>query len=136
MWWVGAISLAAGILVLLSGLYARSRPPGVTPTLVPKDRSGEGPEDEHEPVVPLIGALLLYKFQRISHRQLDEALEQQRREGRKRRLGEILVAMGALSSAHLEEALAHQHALAEEKQRRAAASAAGTGAPAGDRSGS
>jgi hypothetical protein len=120
MWWVGATSLLAGILVLLSGLYARSRPPGTVPDLVPR----EEPTDEKEPVVPLLGAVLLYKYQRISHRQLDEALAQQRKEGRKRRLGEILVKMDFLSPSHLEQALEYQRSVMREKERRAAAAAA------------
>jgi hypothetical protein len=127
MWWVGATSLMAGILVLLSGLYARSRPPGAMPDLVLR----EEPADETEVVVPLLGAVLLYKYQRISHSELDAALAQQRAEGRKRRLGEILVEMDVVSPSHLEQALEYQRSVMRDKERRAAAAADAKGEAVG-----
>lgn len=114
-WWVGAITLLTGALLVLSGLYARSRPAGVSPEVVLPD---EAATNEHEPLVPLLGALLVYKYQRISHRQLNDALEQQRKEGSKdhRRLGEILVATGAITPAQLQEALDFQTSCLRAKQ--------------------
>lgn len=105
-WWVGGITLLTGILLVLSALYARSRPPGATPEVLMREELAEG----REPLVPLLGALLLYKLQRITQRQLNEALEQQRKEAgeNRRRLGEILLAMGAITPRQLEEALEHQ----------------------------
>lgn len=113
-WWVGAITLLTGILLVLSGLYARSRPADASPDVVMRE---EVPADQREPLVPLLGALLVYKYQRISHRQLNEALEQQRK-GRKnrRRIGEILLTMGAITPAHLEEALNFQHSCLRAKK--------------------
>ena len=71
-----------------------------------------------EPVVPLLGAVLLYKYQRITQRQLNEALEQQRKETgpNRRRLGEILLATGAITRRQLEEALEHQRVFVREKE--------------------
>jgi hypothetical protein len=102
------------MLLILSGLYARSRPPGATPDFV-------APPEPHpagqEPLVPLLGALLVYKYQRISHEQLEEALDRQREErGRWRLIGEILVDMGAVAPSDVEEALVYQRELARQKQ--------------------
>jgi hypothetical protein len=111
-WWVGAISLLGGVLLLLSGLYARSRPPGVTPDIVVR----EAAQSEQELVVPLLGALLIYKYQCLSHRQLDEALQEQRQQGPNRRLiGQILVDRGVITTAQLDTALEHQRTLVQEK---------------------
>jgi hypothetical protein len=111
-WWVGAISLLTGILLLLSGLYARSRPPGVTPEFVAQEQAPAA----QEPLVPLLGALLVYKYQRISHGTLEKALERQRTEANRRRLGEILVSMEAVTRSDVEEALTYQRTLARQKQ--------------------
>ncbi len=112
-WWVGGISLLTGILLVLSAIYARSRPPGITPEVLMREELAEG----REPVVPLLGALLLYKYQRITQRQLNEALQQQRKETgeNRRRLGEILVALGAITRRQLEDALEHQRVFVREK---------------------
>jgi hypothetical protein len=113
LWWVGAISLLTGTLLALSGLYARSRPPGSTPDVVVRT----GLTDDHEPVVPLLGAILVYKYQWITQQQLNQALERQRREGPGRpRLGEILLDMGALSPSRLEQALEHQQTLLRQRE--------------------
>lgn len=106
LWWVGAITLLVGALLLLSVRYTRTQPAGVVQHIaVPL-----APTEEPEPVVPLLGAVLVYKYQRISHEQLNQALEQQRRETQpRRRLGEILLAMGVITRSQLEEALAYQH---------------------------
>jgi len=112
LWWVGAITLLVGILLVLSGLYARSRPADTTPQVVMPE---ETPQPQ-EPLVPLLGALLVYKYQRITHKQLNEALEQQRKERQdRRRLGEILLAMGAITKPQLEEALEHQRTILRQK---------------------
>jgi hypothetical protein len=111
-WWVGAISLLTGLLLLLSGLYARSRPPGVTPEFVAQEQAPAA----QEPLVPLLGALLVYKYQRISHTTLEKALERQRTEANRRRLGEILISMEAVTRSDLEEALRYQRELARQKR--------------------
>lgn len=112
-WWVGAMSVTTGMLLVLSGLYARSRPPGVTPEFVAR---AEMPSAQ-EPLVPLLGALLVYKYQRISHEQLEDALElQQAQRGRWRLIGEILVDMGAVTQADVEAALTYQRELSRQKR--------------------
>jgi len=111
-WWVGAITLLAGCLLVLSGLYARSRPPGVTPEIAMQEAITEG----GEPLVPLLGALLIYKYQRITQKALNEALERQHKEGEnRRRIGQILLEMGAITPPQLDEALEFQRSVLREK---------------------
>jgi len=104
-WWVvGGVTLLVGLLLVLSGLYARSRPPGVIPQVIVVEETPEA----QEPLVPLLGALLVYKYQLITHKQLRDALEEQRKSVPRRRLGEILVLKGLITLPELEEALAAQ----------------------------
>ncbi len=117
LWWVGAMTLLTGVLMALSGFYARSRPPAAAPELVSLEESLR----KQEPVVPLLGALLVYKYRYVTQHQLNEALETQRREApKRRRLGEILMGMGALTASELDEALEHQRSIAREKEARQA----------------
>ena len=97
LWWVGGVTLLTGVLLVLSGLYVRSQP---KPPPAPSE------EEESEPLVPLLGALLVYKYQLISHAQLQGALEEQRRSTRL--IGEILVEQGVVTEGQLQAALAHQ----------------------------
>ncbi len=83
------------------------------------------PVESSEPLVPMLGALLVYRYQALSEGQLQRALEQQRREGRDRRLlGEILLEMGYVSPAQLRKALEYQQS--EAARIRAARGASGT----------
>ncbi|MBN1459101.1 MAG: hypothetical protein JXA57_06165 [Armatimonadetes bacterium] len=112
MWWVGAITLLTGLLLVLSGLYMRSHPRGVAPEVGVR---GE-PTDTGEPVVPLLGAILVYQFRWVTQQQLNRALEQQRSEGRdKRRIGEILLDLEMITQAQLQEALDRQDSLLRDK---------------------
>jgi len=111
-WWVGGITLLAGCLLVLSGLYARSRPAGATPEIAMQEGLAEG----EAPLLPLLGALLVYKYQRITQRQLNEALEQQHKERKNRRLlGEILLEMKAITQSQLEEALEFQRSVLRDR---------------------
>ena len=75
-WWgIGGTTLMVGVLLVLSGLYARSRPQGLRPHVI----TTEEPTGGREPSVPLLGAMLVYKYQVITHRQLREALEEQKK---------------------------------------------------------
>lgn len=104
-WWaVGGMTLMVGVLMVLSGVYARSHPRGVIPQVVVTEESSEA----REPSMPLLGALLVYKYQLITHRQLREALEEQRKTVPRRRLGEILVLKGLITVRELEEVLSFQ----------------------------
>ncbi len=112
LWWIGAISLVTGALLALSGFYARSRPPGVAADVVVRAE----PVGDREPLVPLLGAILVYKYRWITQQQLNYALERQRTEGPGRpRLGEILLDIGALSPSQLDQALEHQRTLLQER---------------------
>lgn len=109
MWWVSGITLLSGILLLLSGLYARSHPPGVKADVVFRDE----PPEQQEAVVPLLGALLVYKYHLITQEQLNEALEEQR--GSSRRIGEILLEKGLITESELKRALEYQRSYTPEK---------------------
>ena len=112
-WWgVGGITLLVGLLLVLSGLYARSRPPGIIPQVIVTEETPEA----QEPLVPLLGALLVYKYQLITHKQLREALEEQRKTVPRRRLGEILVLRGLITLHELEESLAFQQPQVPEEE--------------------
>jgi len=115
LWWVGGISLLTGILVLLSVVYARSRPPAVSFETAVREASTQA----QEPLVPLLGALLVYKYQVISHKHLTQALARQKTE--KRLLGELLVDMKLITRAQLRQALDYQE-LQMERRREAAES--------------
>ncbi len=105
LWVVGGVTLLTGVLLVLSGLYVRSQP---KPPPAPSE------EEEGEPLVPLLGALLVYKYQLISHAQLQHALEEQRRSTRL--IGEILVNQGAVTEEQLQVALAHQQSYSEARE--------------------
>jgi len=110
MWWVGGITLLVGVLLVLSGIYARTHVPETGVEVILPDE----PPATHEPLVPLLGAILVYKYQYITQKQLQETLAEQMRAEPRRRLGEILVLKGLLTSAQLEEALVFQHSAAAE----------------------
>ena len=113
LWWVGGISLLTGILVLLSVAYARSRPAAISLETAVREVSTQ----TQEPLVPLLGALLVYKYQVISHKHLMQALARQKTE--KRLLGETLVEMKLITRAQLRQALDYQE-LQMERRREAA----------------
>jgi hypothetical protein len=108
MWWVGGITLLVGILLVLSGIYARTHAPEApVEVILPEEPAGA-----QEPLVPLLGAILVYKYQYISHKQLQQALAEQAQSQPRRRLGEVLVLKGFLTATQLEEALNFQHSAA------------------------
>ncbi len=114
--WVGLTAIVVGALLSLSGLYAiyaRTRPCEViVPDSVPA---------RAEPAMPMLGALLVYKYGALTEEQLEQALEQQRSEGvNRRRIGEILLDMGFIGAADLQKALEHQRAQARKEQEAAA----------------
>jgi hypothetical protein len=110
MWWVGGITLLVGILLVLSGIYARTHAPAAPVEVV----LPEEPAGAQEPLVPLLGAILVYRYQYISQKQLQQALAEQAQSRPRRRLGEILVLKGFLTAAQLEEALNFQHSVARQ----------------------
>jgi len=56
----------------------------------------------------LLGELLVYRYQLITKDQREEALARQRNVDRGRRLGEILVDMGAVTESELRQVLEDQ----------------------------
>jgi hypothetical protein len=115
LWWVGGVTLLSGILLVLSGLYARRYIPDALTDVSADETEADSPTPHglrsvtlNEPLVPLLGAVLVYKLQYITHHQLKAALEEQLQGGKQRRLGEILVAKGLISPQQLQEALDHQ----------------------------
>ena len=111
-WWVGGAAIVVGAVLSLSGLYSlyvRTRQQEViVPDSIPA---------RVEPSVPMLGALLVYKYQALTEEQLERALEQQRKEGKnRRRLGEILLDMGLVSSAELRAALEYQRSQARKSE--------------------
>ena len=103
-WWcVGGITFLLGLLLAVSGFrgfYASLRQPKPqAPT----------PANDREPWVPMVGALLIYKYQLITEGQLEKALQRQSRQRRnKRLLGDILIEMGLITKAQLQQALDYQ----------------------------
>jgi hypothetical protein len=111
-WWVGGVAIVVGAVLSLSGLYSiyvRTRQQeAIVPDSIPA---------RAEPFVPMLGALLVYKYQALTEEQLERALEQQRKEGKdRRRLGEILLDMGLVSSAELRKALEYQRSQARKSE--------------------
>ncbi len=105
LWVVGGVTLLTGVLLVLSGLYVRNEP---EPPPAPKT------EEEREELIPLLGALLVYKYQLISHAQLQHGLEEQRRSTRL--IGEILVEQGLVTEGQVQVALAHQLSCSEARE--------------------
>jgi len=107
-WWIGSLSVLAGVLLVLSTVRASSR----AAREAQEEGLGVRPGQlwgEREPLVPLLGALLVYKYQALTQEQLARALEEQLREDRRsRRLGEILLEMQMVTESQLAEALDHQ----------------------------
>ena len=105
--WMGMGAMALGALVGFSGLCAMYR----------QARGPSAPDQEGFPIapevtVPMLGALLVYKYGSVTEEQLAEALERQSNKPLPRpRLGSILLDMGVLSVAQIEEALAYQRSL-------------------------
>ncbi len=104
-WALGTVALVGGLLLVLSAVYARRRP------RLPKEKEATPPEEvgqQRDILVPLLGALLIYKYQLISHGQLNEALAEQRKSKPRRRLGQILLDRKLITRTQLDRALAHQ----------------------------
>jgi hypothetical protein len=110
LWIVGAIAILVGALMALPGVVSicRSRLPEI---IIAEPLPG-APEQ----TLPMLGALLVYKYRLITEEQLEKALEIQRKDGTNRRLlGGVLLDMGLISTAELQTALEHQRALVERK---------------------
>ncbi len=103
LWIVGAIAILVGALMALPGVVSicRARPAEI---IIAEPLPGTP-----EQTLPMLGALLVFKYRLITEEQLEKALEIQRKDGPNRRLlGGILLDMGLISTAELQTALEHQ----------------------------
>jgi hypothetical protein len=112
-WWVGGICLATGIVLILAGLTSSKRRSQLLLTRLNTEPSaGASPRSRkarRDATMPMLGALLVYKYGAITERQLQRALEQQRQAGEPRPLlGEVLLDMGLVTDLQLRKALAYQ----------------------------
>jgi len=116
-WWLGALFLLGGVLLVLSTIHASAQTGKKQVEAVPLRELREL-LDEREPLVPLLGALLVYKYRVLSQEQLNRALERQLSDHRrKRRLGEILLEMEVVTESQLKKALSHQGVYVRQKRR-------------------
>jgi hypothetical protein len=116
-WWsLIAGVLATGLYLVFSGLrQARAR----SSRAGPAPHSDSDAPGEVDVLMPMLGALLVYKHRVITEGQLQKALGVQGKERKhRRRLGEILLDMGAVNRSQLKQALDHQQAYAREKRKK------------------
>jgi hypothetical protein len=101
-WWIGALTLLSGVLLVLSGLHIRL------------SGARSAPREEalpHRGVIarwprPTLGEVLVDRYGIITAEQLQAGLDRQVKEGG--RLGDILLDMGVIASSDLEAALREQ----------------------------
>lgn len=108
LWVIGGVCLVTGVALAAAGLTSSRRR---MQTLLRRKPRAPAPEQPRDPTVPMLGALLVYKYQVITEAQLQRALEQQQKEKRKGRrmlLGEVLLEMGLVKEPQLRAALDYQ----------------------------
>jgi hypothetical protein len=114
-WWMGVICLVVSLALVAAGLVS-SRARGRTIALTSEAAPSEEPRD---PRMPMLGALLVHKYQVITEGQLKQILAQQEKQRPDRpRLGDMLVSMGLITKDQLREALRFQQAQAQRRQAR------------------
>jgi len=102
-WWIGGAATAVAAALLVPGLRG----------LRALHRAAAVPESAHAapraPTIPMLGALLVYRYRAITEAQLEAALAAQRKRRRRRQLlGDILVEMGYATRRQVDEALEYQ----------------------------
>jgi len=120
-WWIGASFFAlSGLLLSLLGRRpqpARGAHAAPLPAGQP-DRNGRRPDDP-DVVVPMVGALLAFRFRAINEWQLEKALAVQRKQRKPRQsLGRILLEMGLVTQSQLRQALDYQREYERRKRAR------------------
>jgi hypothetical protein len=114
LYFVGWIGLLTGSALVLSGCLAHAISDATSRGAAPPQRTSgrrrrQTPVEEHKSVVPLLGELLVHKYEVITQQQLNRALEQQLREHKSKPcLGVVLVGMGLVTPAQLQQALEDQ----------------------------
>lgn len=110
-WWIGASVFAlSGLVISLFGRRAQPARRGHAAALPPgqTDPNGLRPDDP-DVAVPMVGALLAFRFRVINEWQLEKALAVQRKQRRpKQSLGRILLDMGLVTQSQLQRALDYQ----------------------------
>ncbi|MFB3880913.1 MAG: hypothetical protein ACE149_06600 [Armatimonadota bacterium] len=117
LWIIGGVCLVTGVALAAAGLTSSKR--RVQSLLRPRPRT-PAPEAPRDPSVPMLGALLVYKYQLITEAQLQRALDQQEREKRKGRsllLGDVLREMKLVKESDLRTALDYQRSRSEASKR-------------------
>ena len=109
-WWIGGVCLAIGSILTAFGLAGSKRRTQRLALLAPRaPKAVEPPREKRDPGMPMLGALLVHKYQIITEGQLHDALEEQRaRAGEGLPLGQVLREMGLVTDAQLQEALHYQ----------------------------
>lgn len=120
-WWIGAsfFALSGLFLSLLTHrthparrAHAAALPPGQA------DLNGRRSDDQ-DVALPMIGALLAFRFRFINEWQLEKALAVQRKQRRSRQsLGRILLDMGLVTQSQLRQALDYQREYERRKRSR------------------
>lgn len=129
-WWIGAsfFALSGLFLSLLAHRTDPARRAHAAP-LPPSQADLNGRRlDDPDVVVPMIGALLAFRFRAINEWQLAKALAVQRKQRRsKQSLGRILLDMGLVTQPQLRQALDYQKEY--ERRKRASLREAASGSP-------
>ncbi len=110
-WWVGGISVGTGVILVVAGLTSSKRRAQrlLLSHRYDRDDGAEDTTESRDPTVPMLGALLVYKYKVITPGQLERVLkEQQRRKEPRPRLGELLLEKGLVTKSQLYAALQYQ----------------------------
>jgi hypothetical protein len=118
-WWIGGTCLGTGAVLILAGLTSSERraqePLSGQETGSTAERASNSERRQRDPTMPMLGALLVYKYGAITEAQLQRALAEQRRLGEPRpRLGEVLLDLGLVTDLQLRKALAYQRSRARQ----------------------
>ena len=106
-WWIGGTCLVTGVFLVIGGLTSRRK--RIQRLLASPEPSTEPQKASRDPSMPMLGALLVYKYRVITESQLQRALEMQRKQkGNHKRLGDLLLEMGLITEAQLRKALDYQ----------------------------
>ncbi len=103
-WATGLFSLVCGTTAVIMGIRRNPAPQELRQYRPPEQRPGWG--NQKDRALPLLGELLVHKYQVLTEKQLQEALTLQRERGG--RLGRIIVAMGWAKYDQIAEALEDQ----------------------------
>jgi hypothetical protein len=101
-WTVGGVSLLCGVFVVVAGVRLNTPPKEARQYEPPKQALPR----RRDRAVPYLGELVVHKYQLVTEKQLQEALQQQRDRGG--RLGQIMVAEGYLDYPTLSRILEDQ----------------------------